>query len=127
MRVLVVDDEPDVRALMVLVLNDAGYETDELGSGAGVIEKALAFSPDVIVLDVTMPGLDGFAALELLRNDSSTATIPVLMASAQGQRGTIVKARDLGATDFMVKPWDDGELEWRVGECLERGQDEQIA
>lgn len=121
MKILVVDDELDVRSLMVTVLEDAGHQVAELGSGSRIVETVIEFSPDVVVLDITMPHFDGFASLGLLKADPKTAGVPVLMASARGQREMMVKAMELGATDFMVKPWDTGELEWRVGECAKRG------
>ena len=121
MRVLVVDDEQDVRALLVTVLEDAGHHVYELESGLRIVEKTIEFSPDVIVLDITMPSVDGFVALANLKSDPNTRNVPVLMASARGESEMLVKARELGAADFMLKPWEDGELEWRVGECAKRG------
>ncbi len=123
-RILVVDDEVDVRSLMVIVLEGAGHEVEEFETGYGVMEKVQAFRPDVIVLDVTMPQIDGLMVLERLKSDPRTAGIPVLMASAQGQKSTMMKAKQLGAFDFMVKPWVDGELEWRVQECLKQVRDD---
>lgn len=119
-KVLVVDDEEDVRSLMVIVLETANYDVMEMESAHGIMDKVREFMPDAIVLDVTMPEIDGLAVLEQLKADTATRHIPVLMASAQGQKSTMMKARELGATDFMVKPWVDGELEWRVQECLKR-------
>jgi len=119
-RVLVVDDEVDVRELMTLVLEAAGYAVSVMTSAIGIVEEATASHPDLIVLDITMPEIDGLEALRLLKSSAQTRHIPVLMASAQGQRNTMLKARDLGASDFVVKPWADGELEWRVNECLQR-------
>lgn len=118
MKTMVVDDEVDVRSLMVIVLEGEGYEVMEMESGVGIMENIHEFRPDVIVLDVTMPDVDGMAVLEQVMADPSTDKIPVLMASAQGQKSTMLKAKELGATDFMVKPWVDGELEWRVQECI---------
>lgn len=126
MKILIVDDEQDVRSLMVTVLEDAGYPVAELSSATQIVEKAIEIRPDVIVLDITMPYIDGFAALTLLKSDQRTSGIPVLMASARGQKDMFEKARELGATDFLVKPWETGELEWRVGECAKR-RDQQAA
>ena len=126
-KILVVDDEADVRELMTVVLETAGYEVNELDCGKGVIDFVAAAPPDLIVLDVTMPVMDGMAVLELLRIDPTARTIPVLMASAQNQESTMRRARDLGANDFLVKPWVDGELEWRVAECLAQAEGRQAA
>lgn len=100
---------------MVTVLEDAGYAVVDLSSAAQVVEKVIEISPAVIVLDITMPHIDGFTALTLLKSDQRTSGIPVLMASARGQKVVIEKARNPGAIDFLVKPWENGELEWRVG------------
>lgn len=126
-RILVVDDEIDVRALMVIVLESAGFEVSELESAHNLMDKVLEWKPSVIVLDVTMPQVDGLTVLKQLKEDSSTRHIPVLMASAQGQKSTLLRAKELGATDFMVKPWGDGEFEWRVQECLKRSGNQEAA
>ncbi len=123
-KVLVVDDEMDVRSLMVIVLEGAGFKVSEMESGAGIMEKVAQLQPDVIVLDITMPAVNGLVALEQLKKDPATAGIPVLIASAQGRKSTMLEAKRLGATDFMVKPWVDGELEWRVQECLNRAREQ---
>ena len=114
MRVLVVDDERDIRRLLVSDLQSAGYETVELESGEHVLETTLKFRPDVIVLDLTMPGVNGFEALKELKTHPQTARVPVVVASAQTSRGVLTMVREMGAADFLVKPWEDGELVWRI-------------
>ena len=118
MRVLVVDDEKDIRRLLVADLRYAGYETVELDSGEHVLETTLEFRPDVIVLDLTMPGVNGFEALKELKINPQTARVPVVVASAQTSRGVLTMVRQMGAADFLVKPWEDGELVWRVEQAI---------
>lgn len=113
-RVLVVDDEKDIRDLLLEDLQDAGYITRELENGSRIVDVATEFRPDVIILDLTMPVVDGFQALTKLKTDSNTAGIPVVIASAQIGKVVQLAVRDLGATDFMMKPWEEGELVWRV-------------
>lgn len=117
-HILVIDDENDVRNLMIAVLTEAGYRVSGWDCAIDLNELVHAVKPDLIVLDLTMPEVDGFTALENLKSDPVTAPVPVVIASAQAQRETMIRARDLGATDFIVKPWDDGEIEWRIGSIL---------
>ncbi len=117
-NVLVVDDEPDVRKLIITGLVEAGYNVADLDSAVGLFDIVLESSPDLIILDLTMPEIDGLGALNELKSDPRTAHVPVVIVSAQAQRETMIRARDLGATDFIVKPWDDGEVEWRIGNIL---------
>ncbi len=126
-RILVVDDESDVRDLMVNVLDDAGYETEQLSGAIDIIEQAVRFNPALIVLDITMPVVDGLEALRLLKSDPRTEAIPVIIASAQARREIMIKSRDRGAADFVVKPWDEGEVEWRVAQILGPTSEEREA
>jgi CheY-like chemotaxis protein len=117
-HILVVDDENDARNLMVAVLTEAGYRVRDLRSAVGLTEVACSSRPDLIVLDLTMPEVDGFTALASLKSNPVTAYIPVVIASAKAQREILIQARDLGAGDFIVKPWEDGEVEWRLANIL---------
>lgn len=119
-HILVVDDENDVRNLMVSVLSEAGYRVSALESAVDLTAHVDRTGPDLIILDLTMPEIDGFEALADLKLNIKTAQIPVVIASAQAQRETLLRARDLGAVDFIIKPWDEGEVEWRVGHILDR-------
>ncbi|MDP6822849.1 MAG: response regulator [Dehalococcoidia bacterium] len=123
LRVLVVDDEPDIRELLVADLEDAGYVIRELENGLQVIGVALDFRPDVIVLDIGMPVFDGFEVLKELKVNPQTAPIPVIIASAQTGKAAQTEARNLGAVDFMTKPWEDGELVWRIQQVVKRSKD----
>ncbi|MDA1257015.1 MAG: response regulator [Chloroflexi bacterium] len=115
---LVVDDEPDIRRLLVADLVAAGYEVIELDSGERVHATALEKEPDIIVLDLTMPRVNGYEALRQLNVDPRTTGIPVIVASAKIGKSAQILCRDLGAVDFLAKPWEDGELIWRVEQVL---------
>jgi diguanylate cyclase (GGDEF)-like protein len=116
-RLLVADDEPDARASLAGAL--AGdYDVLQAEDGEAAVELARAEHPDVVLLDLFMPRLDGLAALERLRADPATADIPVLFVSGQGDAATKARSLDLGAVDYLQKPFSDRELRARVERTL---------
>ena len=118
-RILLVDDSEDARLTLATILEDAGYEVFEASDGAEVPDMIDQHSPDLILLDVTMPRVDGFQALRNMKENPRHRDIPVLMVIAKGQPEDLSTARNLGARDFISKPWADGEVELRVGWVLE--------
>ena len=122
-RVLIVDDEPDIRRLLVSDLKDAGFAILELATGEQVLGTVLKLQPDVIVMDLTMPHVNGYEALVELKANPQAAQIPVIIASALASKAAQIEVRDLGAVDFLVKPWQDGELVWRVEQALNSATD----
>ena len=126
-KILVVEDEFDVRQLFVDLLVDAGYEFAEMTDGNGIVAVANIADPALILLDLTMPNVDGFEALRLLKSDERTETIPVIVASTQARTQVMIRVRDLGAADFLAKPWKEGELEFRIGQILGASPGEQAA
>jgi signal transduction histidine kinase/DNA-binding response OmpR family regulator len=126
-RVLVVDDQKVSRATVAAILNAAGHTVESASSGPEGIERAQAECPDVIVLDVQMPGMDGFEVVERLKQDASTAPIPILLLTAQAPtEELLVRGLDLGAYDFLNKGCSRAELLARVGVMarIKRGYDE---
>ena len=106
-RVLVVDDDPDVRALVSLTLRAlGGYTVETSPSASDALEQARSFAPDLILLDVMMPGMDGRQALKALRADEATAHIPVIFISAGVDRSDAPEYRALGALGVIPKPFD---------------------
>ncbi len=101
-RILVIDDEAPVREALAEILEDEGYEVITAGSGEQGVDRALADHPDVIFLDIWLPGIDGLEALRMLRERGARA--PVIMISGHGTIETAVKATKLGAYDFVEKP-----------------------
>jgi CheY-like chemotaxis protein len=121
--ILVVDDEDDVREAIVLELQNAGYGTIELNTGEQMVTMALEIQPAAIVLDLAMPVMTGYEALLELKENSATAGIPVIVASAQRGRDVANMVRDLGAAGFLSKPWQDGELVTQVQQAIDSSAD----
>src|SRR5262249_10166132 len=116
-RILVVDDDRDARATLAMVLGD-DYDVLVAGDGREATEIALASRPDIILMDLYMPRMDGLAALEALRADPLTAAVPVILISARGDDLTRSRSLDLGAVDFLQKPFSGRELKARIERTL---------
>ena len=117
-RVLVVDDEEDIRDALVAELEGVDYETVVLENGENIVNTVLETRPDVIVLDLMMPKVNGNEAISALKDDPVTQRIPVIVASAATRSGILTAVRELGAADFLQKPWGDGELVWRIDQAI---------
>jgi DNA-binding response OmpR family regulator len=113
-KILIVDDDPDVRMVLALTLEEAGHEIEEASDGIQVLSMARETSPDAILLDINMPGMNGFQALEQLRSHRDTEEIPVIMISARARPRDREDALSMGAVDYVTKPWSEGEVELRV-------------
>src|SRR3954469_14755718 len=116
-RVLVVDDEPDIRTLLRSLLERAGYRVDEAADGRAGLRAFYGGAPDLVVLDVTMPELDGWATLERIRDLSD---VPVLMLTARDGELERVRGLTHGADDYVAKPFGRQELLARVQALLRR-------
>ncbi len=119
-RVLIVDDDRDIRTFVEVALSLGGFETFEAGDGQEALEQAVAHSPDVIVLDVMMPRMDGFTALRRIRADGRISHIPVILLTAKAQTQDKLVGFDAGADDYLTKPFDPSELVARVQASLRR-------
>jgi CheY-like chemotaxis protein len=117
--VLVVDDEPMARTLLRLMLVRAGFNVSEAEDGFDALDKIRKNRPDIVLLDVMMPGMDGFAVCEKLRHDQETAKIPVIMLSAKTDLGSINKGLRVGATVYLTKPISPEDLTQHVRDALE--------
>ena len=109
-RVLVVDDEPDVLLLCRLNLQQRGHELLEASNGSSALELARDRHPDVIVLDLMLPGMTGYEVLETLKRDEHTSGIPVLVLTAKSLRADRERSHGLGASGFLTKPFLPTEL-----------------
>jgi two-component system, OmpR family, response regulator MprA len=118
-RVLVVDDEPAVREAIRAGLEFEGYQVAMAADGLGALEQVAKEAPDVVVLDVMMPGMDGLTALRRLR--SVDPALPVLLLTARDTVGDRVTGLDLGADDYLTKPFDLDELLARLRSLIRRG------
>jgi diguanylate cyclase (GGDEF)-like protein len=116
-RVLVVDDDPELRDIVTTVLEPA-YEVLSAADGEGSIAIARAERPDLILMDQFMPRLDGLGAIERLRADPVTEDIPIILVSARADEAIRVRALDLGAVDFLAKPFSEQELRARLDRTL---------
>jgi CheY-like chemotaxis protein len=109
-RVLVVDDEPDVLLLCRLNLQQRGHELLEASNGRSALELARDRRPDLIVLDLMLPGMTGYEVLETLKGDDRTSDIPVLVLTAKSLRADRERSLGLGAVGFLTKPFLPSEL-----------------
>jgi len=116
-RLLVVDDEEDAREVLAEALSPE-YEVVVAADGEEAVEAARSVHPDIVLMDLTMPRLDGFQALERLRGDPATSDIPVIFVSGQGDDAVKVRSLDLGAVDYLQKPFSERELRARVERTL---------
>jgi DNA-binding response OmpR family regulator len=119
-RILIIEDDEAFRLLLRIHLSAESYEVQVAEDGASGSRALLEHPPDLIVSDVGMPFLDGFQLLSLIRSDANTAAIPVILLSGSSDGGTMTKALELGAADFLVKPVTREELITSVRSCLAR-------
>lgn len=113
-NVLVVEDDPAIVEVLQAHLEKAGFHVDSAGDGQEGMEKTFDGLPDVIVLDLSMPKVDGFTMLRRLRAERALRDIPVLVLTARSSREDVLAAIDLGAKDYMVKPFNGRDLAGRV-------------
>ncbi len=119
-RILVVDDEPDIVALVVYHLAKAGYKVVSAASGSDALALAKRDRPSLVVLDLMLPGMSGFDVLHKLREDPDTANVAVLMLTARKEEPDRIRGFELGADDYLTKPFSPQELVLRVGAILRR-------
>jgi two-component system phosphate regulon response regulator PhoB len=121
-KILVVDDEQDAVDLVAFNLKQAGFQVVTAPDGAEALDKVHKHQPDLIVLDVMMPELDGLEVCKLLRRDSATTGIPILMLTAKATEVDRILGLELGADDYVTKPFSPRELVLRVRKLLARGK-----
>jgi two-component system copper resistance phosphate regulon response regulator CusR len=118
MRILVVEDDPRMASLLARALRESGYAVDLVGRGDEAVEQALFGSYDLMILDILLPGLDGFAVCHAVRAKNSA--MPILMLSARSEIADRVRGLEDGADDYLPKPFAVEELRARVGALLRR-------
>lgn len=121
-RVLIVDDDPAMRMLCSINLQREGLVVLEAADGRTGLERARAEGPDLVLTDVTMPGLDGFQLAEALRRDELTSQVPLIFVSGELDRGNEARARELGALAYLTKPFDPTALASLVASALRRSR-----
>ena len=117
-RILVVDDQPALAHMMADLLADAGYATRTAENGREALAEVQAAPPDLLLLDVQMPELDGFEVASMLKVDPVTAAIPIIMVSAHEGRGARLVGLESGAEDYLSKPVDPAELIAKIRNLL---------
>ena len=116
-RILIVDDEPQIRRIMRTTLVGAGYEVDDAKTGEEALERVRKFRPDLVLLDMNMPGMGGLAACRAIRSDTGTAVIMLTVRNSESDK---VGALDAGADDYITKPFSMPELLARIRAALRR-------
>ena len=119
-KVLVIDDEPPIRLLCRVNLEAEGIEVVEAGNGPAGLQKAREEDPDVVLLDVMMPGLDGWRVAEELLGDEQTNEIPIIFLTARAEFRDRAKGLDIGGVDYVTKPFNPLELAPLVRQLLDR-------
>jgi DNA-binding response OmpR family regulator len=118
--VLVADDDPDILDLVTFRLDRAGYEVVQARDGQEALDAALERTPDLCVLDVMMPRLDGYEVTRRLREESATRSVPIILLTARAQEADVQRGFDSGASDYVKKPFSPQELRARVEALLAR-------
>ena len=121
-RVLIVEDEPDIRDLLVFHLVREGYQVTQSRSGAEALRLARATPPDLVLLDLMLPEMDGLEVCRRLRQDPATMALPIVMLTARGDEVDRVLGLELGADDYVVKPFSPRELVARIRAVLRRAR-----
>lgn len=126
-KILIADDEPHILRILQFLLEQAGYEVVAARDGREALELATQTRPDLALLDVMMPHVDGFSVLEELRANRDTQRLPVVMLTARGESTSRVRGLKVGANDYMAKPFDHEELLARVANLLETSRAQREA
>jgi len=119
-QILVADDDADIRDLVVFRLRQAGHDVVAVGDGAAAVEACRLAVPDLVILDLMMPGVGGLEAARSLRAEPATAGVPIIMLTARAQESDIEQGFAAGADDYVVKPFSPRELAGRVESLLTR-------
>ncbi len=126
-RILVVDDEPDILSILVYQLSREGFRVNTAVNGQSAIAAAIEDPPDLVVLDLMLPVIDGYEVLKTLRRDQRTESIPVLLLTARREEEERVRGFEYGADDYVTKPFSARELGLRVKALLRRSRAEPVS
>ena len=119
-RVLIVDDEEDIRDLLSYNLQKEGYQTTAVEGGNEALSEARSRPPDLVILDLMLPDVDGLEVCKLMKASSRTAGIPIVMLTAKGDEADVVTGLELGADDYIIKPFSPRVLLARIKAVLRR-------
>lgn len=126
-RVLVIEDDPGIAAVVAYQLTRAGYRVETVANGTEGLEALHREIPDLVVLDRMLPGLSGDELLKLVRRDAATRTVPVLVLTAKRERADRIEGLEMGADDYLTKPFSPRELVLRVDAILRRARADGLA
>src|SRR5438309_1634869 len=121
-RILIVEDDPDIAHLVVRYLEKAGFTTEHVASGREALQTAIAHPPDLLVLDLMLPHVDGLEICRRLRAAEATAGVPIIILTARAEESEKIAGLEIGADDYLAKPFSPNELVARVRALLRRAQ-----
>ena len=121
-RILVAEDDPDIASLLAHYLQRAGFEADLVQTGRDVLPRIKKAPPDLLLLDLMLPGVDGLEVCRSVRDDEQTAAIPIIMVTAKGEESDRIVGLELGADDYITKPFSPNEVIARIRALLRRAQ-----
>jgi len=121
-KIFVVDDEEDILELVNFVLSKENYRVQKYVTGEDLLKAVKADKPDLLLLDLMLPGIDGFDICKIIKNDDKLSDIPIIMLTAKGDEVYVVSGLELGADDYIVKPFSARVLTARVKAILRRGK-----
>ena len=119
-KILIAEDEPDIRNLITFTLRFAGHEVTTAQNGEEALELASTVMPDLILMDVRMPRMDGYEACKRMKADEKLKHIPVVFLSAKGQEAEVQTGLEAGAEEYILKPFSPDELTDRVKELVDK-------
>jgi DNA-binding response OmpR family regulator len=119
-KVMVIDDEPDIVKLVKISLEMANFEVIEALSGKECLSKVQNVVPDLFLLDIMMPEMNGYEVCQKLKEQDKTKNVPVVMLTAKGQKGDAEQGLKVGADDYIIKPFDPYELGEQIREILQQ-------
>lgn len=125
-HILIVEDEEEIQELIIYNLSKEGFRTSAVTSGEEALKRARAERLDLILLDLMLPGMDGLDVCKALRKDEKTQTVPVVMLTAKGEESDVVTGLELGADDYIVKPFSPKVLVARIKSVLRRKSAEPL-
>ena len=117
-RVVIADDDPDIRRLVQITVSNAGCDVTVAADGEEALELIRSAPPDLVILDVLMPRMDGWEVAKELKSDPQTQEVPIMFLTSRGQEHDVLEGFNSGAADYMVKPFSPRELQVRVRAVL---------
>ena len=124
-KILIVEDDPDIASTVDYNLREEGYLTEKTGDGRQVLDLAKTFKPDLILLDVMLPGMNGFDICKTLKSNNRTSSIPIIMLTVKSGEVDVVLGLELGADDYVTKPFSVRVLMARIKNILRKDEEKQ--